>query len=150
MLKSGREKELWQDVTPDMMSDEEQIGENYVRHQPSYRSDALNKFITKLDNRGDKKMSAHPRTKRTMGSPRKLCPPSHARKWTVKNERIHSATEQDGSEDTSTTTMATINEDAITPPQSMASEAELDSIEDSDSEFSVNNDDEAIESSDTD
>ena len=69
-----------------------------------------------------------------------------------KNERIHSATEQDVSEDTSTTTMATINEDAITPPQSIANEAELDhdSIDDSDSEFSVNNDDEAIESSDID
>ena len=86
MVKNAKEKKLWQDVTPDMMSDEEKIGEKYVRHQPSYRSDSLNKFVTKLDSRGDKKMSAHPRTRRTIGSPRKLCAPTHARKWTVKKD----------------------------------------------------------------
>ena len=62
-----KKKKLWQDVTPDMTSDEEKIGEKYVHHQPSYHSDSLNKFVTKLDSRSDKKMLAHPRTRRTIG-----------------------------------------------------------------------------------
>ena len=48
MVKEG---ELWADVTPDMMSEEEKDGDVYIRHQPSYRSNTLNKFIKKLDQR---------------------------------------------------------------------------------------------------
>ena len=36
VVRAGRESELWEGVTPDMMSEEEEDGEGYVRHQPSY------------------------------------------------------------------------------------------------------------------
>ena len=65
------------------MSDEEKHDEVYVRHPPFYRSDALTKFISKLDKRCDK-MSTHPRIKRNVGSPAKTPTPANAKKWTVK------------------------------------------------------------------
>ena len=66
------------------MSDEEKREEVYVRHPPFYRSDALTKFISKLNKRCDKKMSTHPRVKRNVGSPAKTPTPANAKKWTVK------------------------------------------------------------------
>ena len=71
MVKEGREVSLWADVTPDMMSEEEQDGEVYVRHAPSYRSNALNRFISKLDHRLDTDLpkTSHPRLDCRVGSP---------------------------------------------------------------------------------
>ena len=57
MVKEG---ELWADVTPDMMSEEEKDGDVYIRHQPS------------------------PRLLRTLGSPHKQHVPLKCKKWTVK------------------------------------------------------------------
>ena len=46
-----------------MMSEEEKDGDVYIRHQPSYRSNTLNKFIKKLDQRleADINRKKHPR-----------------------------------------------------------------------------------------
>ena len=44
-VKKGKEAKFWNDVTVDMMSDEEKRGELYVRHQPTYRSNTLNSEI---------------------------------------------------------------------------------------------------------
>ena len=52
-MKDGKEAELWSEVSPEMMSDEEREGEGYVCHQPHYRSRSLNSFIKKLDSRLD-------------------------------------------------------------------------------------------------
>ena len=49
VVKDGKEAELWSEVSPEMMSDEEREGEGYVHHQPHYRSLSLNSFIKKLD-----------------------------------------------------------------------------------------------------
>ena len=49
MTKRGKEADLWAQVQPDMMSDEELVGDVYVRHPPSYRSASLNEFVKKLD-----------------------------------------------------------------------------------------------------
>lgn len=70
VVRSGRESELWEEVTPDMMSEEEEEGNGYIRHPPSYRSKGLNKFIAKLDKRLDTKQSKHPCVARRLGSPR--------------------------------------------------------------------------------
>ncbi len=61
--EQGLERELWADVTPDIMSDEEQEQdeETFTCHPPSYRSGALNKFIAKLDAHLDSLPSSHPR-----------------------------------------------------------------------------------------
>jgi hypothetical protein len=84
--KAVRANELsyWQQLTPDMMSDEEKSGEVFVRHQPSYRSDSLNKFLTKLDSRTDKKTSHQPRMPRITGSPVNIDVPYHAKNWMIK------------------------------------------------------------------
>lgn len=73
-------------VTPDMMSDEEEDGAVYIRHPPSYRSDALSSFIVKLDSRLEAEGggTAHPRTERRLGSPRQKTAPPLAAKWTIR------------------------------------------------------------------
>ena len=70
-----------------MMSEEEKDGDVYIRHQPSYRSNTLNKFIKKLDQRleADINRKKHPRLLRTLGSPHKQqIPHLKCKKWTIK------------------------------------------------------------------
>ena len=68
------------------MSDEEKEGEEYVRHPPSYRSGALNTFISKLDERLDTTKDKHPRVGRRLGSPHQKPVPEGCKKWLVKGE----------------------------------------------------------------
>ena len=58
----------------------------HTTHQPSYRSNTLNKFIKKLDQRleADINRKKHPRLLRTLGSPHKQHVPLKCKKWTVK------------------------------------------------------------------
>ena len=86
-MKEGREASLWGDVTPDMMSEEEKDGEVYVRHAPAYRSNSLNRFISKLDHRLDTDIpnkTSHPSLERRVGSPRDKPVPKGCKKWIVK------------------------------------------------------------------
>ena len=83
MLKGSKEEQYWKDFTPDMMSEEERVGDKYVRHPPSYRSEKAKKFIEKLDGRLRSRTSERARFNRTLGSPRKLVPPHKAKKWTI-------------------------------------------------------------------
>ena len=70
-----------------MMSDEEENGEGFVRHPPSYRSEVLNNFIAKLDSRYDKtQQKTQPRKKRVLGSPVKKAVPHNAKNWLLKSE----------------------------------------------------------------
>jgi hypothetical protein len=91
-VTKGKETNLWAQVTPEMMSDEELEGNVYVRHQPSYRSDGLHAFIKKLDSRLETDNSnrwgrgAHPRLERRLGSPREIRAPELAKKWTIRKD----------------------------------------------------------------
>lgn len=136
MVKSGKERELWKDVTIDMMSDEEKRGEIYVRHPPAYRSTALSKFISKLDNRCDKKMSAHPRVKRNLGTPLRVQTPACAKKWMVKKSRDNSTASGDSNPQTRDNSAATrdINEHGHTMSASHSTLPHHDSDMDSDTE----------------
>ena len=78
------EMDLWKQITPEMMSEEESDGDTFTRHQPSYRSDKLTKFLSNLDRRWDKKPIVQLRTKRIIGSPIKKAIPAYANKWMVK------------------------------------------------------------------
>ena len=69
-----------------MMSDEEEQGEVYIRHPPSYRSDILSSFIEKLDSRCSKEANSQPRKKRVVGSPIMKAVPINAKKWMLKDE----------------------------------------------------------------
>ena len=94
----AREMTLWQQVTPEM-SDEEKRGDAFVRLQPSYRSEKLNSFLTKLDSRFEKQHSQQPRTQRLIGSPVVKPVPSHAKNWMVhKNFRNNSGQESQEAE----------------------------------------------------
>ena len=87
-MKEGREAELWADITPTMMSEEEKEGEVYVRHPPTYRSQAFKKFIEKLDQRlnASTDKSKHPRMDRRLGSPRERPIPPGCKKWIIKKD----------------------------------------------------------------
>ena len=85
-MRKGREASYWCDVSAEMMSEEEKIGDNYVRHPPSYRSKKMNEFIQVLDGRAEKKGSTHPRIGRVLGSPRNGAVPSGAKSWIVRKD----------------------------------------------------------------
>ena len=69
-----------------MMSDEEKQGDVFIRHQPSYRSTKLIKFLDKLDKRSAQKVTHQPRTNRQLGSPVKKEIPPTCKEWMIKPE----------------------------------------------------------------
>lgn len=70
------------------MSDEDRVGDKFVRHPPAFRSSKVQMFIEKLDARLQKKGSSKPRLARVLGLPRKLPLPRNAKQWTVHAESI--------------------------------------------------------------
>ena len=96
-MKKGKEEDHWKHVTPDMMSDEEKSGSSYVRHQPLYRSDQLNTFLRKLDERSEKQNLSHARFSRDVGSPVSKPVPISAQPWMLKDEYKSNATTIAGS-----------------------------------------------------
>ena len=82
----SREAKRWSEVTPSMMSDEEEQGDTYIRHLPLYRSTLLSQFIDKLDGRHEKRNSGanHPRKQRVLGCSVDVPIPSDAKKWMIK------------------------------------------------------------------
>lgn len=95
-----REQDYWKQITPDMTSDEEKRGDMFIRHQPSYRSIKLTKFLNKLDKRSTQKVTHQPRTNRKLGTPVKKAIPPTCKEWMIKpelrNGRDESVTEPDG------------------------------------------------------
>ena len=79
MKKSQRLKQLWENITPEMMTEEETGSDNdYIRHRQSWRSQNFNALMDKLD---------EAKSGRTLAKQRKLgdnivrpSPPS-AKKW---------------------------------------------------------------------
>ena len=51
MKKKSVELKIWQHITPEMMSEEEEDGDGFVRLSLSWRSQTLNNFFVKLDKR---------------------------------------------------------------------------------------------------
>ena len=95
MIRSAKEVEHWKELTADMMSDEELVGEKYIRHPPSYRSQTLINFIGKLDERSEKQKKIIPRTKRELGSPVHKPVPSNAKKWMIKPDLLKERGDQE-------------------------------------------------------
>ena len=75
------EQEMWQDVTPTMMSDEEDVGENTFRiHRQEWRSPKMTHLLEELDTRADiATKKVHPRKNRVIGTPLKTNAPSATR-----------------------------------------------------------------------
>ena len=55
MLKNDKERHLWKNIKPDMMSEEEECEDGFIRHRFSWRSANLNRFFSKLDRRSGAK-----------------------------------------------------------------------------------------------
>lgn len=68
------ECEMWHDMSPTMMSDEEDVGDNTFRiHCQEWCSEEMTLFLEELDRRADTAMKkAHPRKNRIVGTPLKL------------------------------------------------------------------------------
>ena len=82
VIKAGKEVKAWANITAEMMSDEERDGDCFIRHPPSYRSEKLNRFLLKLDERADTKAkTGDARFKRRLGSPREKTVPSGIKGW---------------------------------------------------------------------
>lgn len=70
-----------------MMSEEQGEGDSFVGHQPSWRSDTLNRFLGKLE-RCFKDKHPHSLAKpRTYGEPVKKNPPTGIPSWMVSPEQ---------------------------------------------------------------
>ena len=78
---------MWQDVTPTMMSDEEDVGNNTFRvHRQDWRSQDMVDMFEELDRRADVAMKkVHPRKNRIVGTPLKVDAPSTTKDWMLRN-----------------------------------------------------------------
>ena len=85
---SQKEVLHWNEITPEMMSDEEMAGDKYIRHPPDYRSDLFSQFIEVLETRSNNRSQEknRPRIKRVLGSPVKKAVPHNAKNWMVRPE----------------------------------------------------------------
>ena len=86
MLES--EQEMWEDVNPSMMSDEEDVGNNTFRiHRQEWRSQEFSDFLQELNRRADAvTKKAHPRRNRIVGTPLKVSAPTTTKEWMVRSE----------------------------------------------------------------
>ena len=85
MIKKARATEMkaWKYMRADMMSEEENDGDGFIRHRYSWRSDKLNKFIEKLDKRHGKSTRAGPAKKRIYGQMITKQTPENLPPWMV-------------------------------------------------------------------
>ena len=78
---------MWQDVSPTMMSDEEDVGNNTFQvHRQEWRSQEMMDLFEELDRRADVAMKkAHPCKNRIVGTPLKVDAPSTTKHWMLWN-----------------------------------------------------------------
>lgn len=125
-MKGEKEKCYWNDISLDMMSEEDRVGDQYIRHPPAYRSEKVKKFINKLEKRLEKKGCNKLRFVRVEGSPHKVPIPPNLKKWTIQTTNTNTSSNKDNqlSQETATD---------VTSHHSGQSDNEMVS----DSEFSV-------------
>ena len=85
------ELERWKDITPSMMSDEDDDGDGTFHvHRQEWRSDEMTALFEDLDRRADAAMKkAHPRKNRVIGTPLKVDAPSCTKGWMLKEVATH-------------------------------------------------------------
>ena len=77
--RSKKIKKLWDEITPDMMTEEESEEEKgFVCHHQLWRLNVFNRFMDKLDNRRNQKTLAKPRE---LGEQVERLPPICVKKW---------------------------------------------------------------------
>lgn len=88
-----KEMKLWKDITPDMMSEEEEVqsegsGDSFIRHRPQWRSKRFSRFLTKLDNRFKSKHAKSLAKPRSYGSQSNGRAPSGAPSWILASDSL--------------------------------------------------------------
>ena len=87
---TDEERDKWQEITPQMMSDEEEVDGKFKVHRPEWRSIALNDYLKALDSRANASdtASGHPRKERIVGTPIKCQIPAclGSTSWMVEDE----------------------------------------------------------------
>ena len=79
----ARESVVWKVITPDMMSEEEDEGEEFIRHRPDWRSASFNRFIEKLEQRFKSKNPQSLAKSRSYGDPLCKSAPSGIPSWMI-------------------------------------------------------------------
>ena len=79
------EMKYWKHVTPDMMSEEEPDGDEFVRHSPSWQSWRFKGFLDKLDHRFKSKHTNSLAKPRSYGTPREKATPDGIPSWMIIN-----------------------------------------------------------------
>ena len=81
---------MWQDVTPTMMSDEEDVGDNTFRiHRQEWCSPKMTHLLEELDTRADlATKKVHPRKNRVIGTPLKTYAPNATKEWMLNTENV--------------------------------------------------------------
>ena len=106
-VKTSHERELWKQVTATYMSDEEteSEGDGFVIRIPSWKSDLLNKVLSRLDKRYDAKRAtscSKPKENRKIGTCSTREVPEGIPKWAVKKVSSSSSVSTDVSPSSST------------------------------------------------
>ena len=117
VVLAGKESFYWKDITAEMMSDEESVDDNYLRHRPSYCSEKFHNLIIKLDERAASKGKNHTRFKWQEGSVVEKTAPKNYKPWMIKKDAVT----EERSSGLETTTAPTV----CTPGGDLASDAEL-------------------------
>ena len=82
MLRGDSEKKYWSDVIPEMVSEEERVGDRWLWHRLSYKYFKITQFIAKVDSRAPN--NKHACFPRDISSPVQLNIPAQAKDWTIK------------------------------------------------------------------
>ena len=89
-------KKLWDEITPDMMTEEESKEEKgFVRHRQSWRSNVFNKFMDRLDSSRNQKTLAKPRE---LGEEVERLPPICVKKWMTEGSMENSTEDNEFSD----------------------------------------------------
>ena len=87
-MRVSKESSYWKDITAEMMSDKERVGDIYLRHRPSYHSEKFHSFIIKLDEQATTKGNNHGRFKWQEESVVEKAAPMNCKPWMIKKDAV--------------------------------------------------------------
>ena len=98
-MVKAKEAKIWKFITPHVMSEEEEEGDSFIRHWPSWRSDTLNQFLEKLERRFKDKHPHSLAKPRTYGEPVQKKAPTGIPSWMVRPQQGDDGIESTPDED---------------------------------------------------
>ena len=91
--KSKRVLKLWEDITPEMMTEEETGSDNkFVRHRQSWRTRKFNRFMDRIDNY--KTSTSSLGKQRVLGNEIDRLAPVSAKQWMVQEIQVDNPSQQ--------------------------------------------------------